>query len=529
MPITYFGSKLSDNIIATPAVGQIGKPGDPDYQPGVPGYVVAKSAVIGRSGWMTYKVGDLDRQQAEALGVDLSNPGADIELFRPEEEIDAACLSSFEAVPVTNSHPDDFVARDNWREVACGHVQNVRKGDYLLDDGNRPIVADLVINTDPLATNVEQGRARSLSCGYTYVLARDGDKLLQTKIRGNHVAVVPAGRAGPEARINDAAPNADVAILENPDVEHALAASETPSVNAQPDHQGRKPTQGAYQVKNIFRDLIGRGLQAMAKDETVQPEALAEAALAAHRATDSEEESEEEKKKAEDARRAKDESEAEEKRKKEERETEDRKKAKDAEEAEEKKKAEDAKRAKDAEEEAAKQHFMPCKVKDCMARDCRMHGALDGILKEHPEAEDADVQELGELMKQFMNEEAREPEHEGDEGMESGVIEPIPMGEDAARAGDAQAADAAAERAFLEKIKPTIARSNDESLKAEFNARLKKFTGRSRASTGTYAGVASAAGRARDTSRAAEGGGYATLQAELDSRRGKPLASKKEN
>jgi len=59
-----------------------------------------------------------------------------------------------------------------------------------------------------LISKIDAG-VRYLSCGYKYHLAKMGDRLLQVDIRGNHVAVVPKGRAGPAARLADAAPQTE--------------------------------------------------------------------------------------------------------------------------------------------------------------------------------------------------------------------------------------------------------------------------------------------------------------------------------
>ena len=42
-----------------------------------------------------------------------------------------------------------------------------------------------------------------MSCGYTYELCEENGQYIQRKIRGNHVAVVDAGRAGPRVSIKD--------------------------------------------------------------------------------------------------------------------------------------------------------------------------------------------------------------------------------------------------------------------------------------------------------------------------------------
>jgi hypothetical protein len=47
---------------------------------------------------------------------------------------------------------------------------------------------------------------REISCGYTYELCEENGQYIQRKIRGNHVAVVDAGRAGPRVCIKDQKP-----------------------------------------------------------------------------------------------------------------------------------------------------------------------------------------------------------------------------------------------------------------------------------------------------------------------------------
>ena len=52
---------------------------------------------------------------------------------------------------------------------------------------------------------LEEGK-REISCGYTYELCEENGRYIQRKIRGNHVAVVDAGRAGPRVCIKDEHP-----------------------------------------------------------------------------------------------------------------------------------------------------------------------------------------------------------------------------------------------------------------------------------------------------------------------------------
>ena len=49
---------------------------------------------------------------------------------------------------------------------------------------------------------LEEGK-REISCGYTYELCEENGQYIQRQIRGNHVAVVDAGRAGSRVSIKD--------------------------------------------------------------------------------------------------------------------------------------------------------------------------------------------------------------------------------------------------------------------------------------------------------------------------------------
>ena len=134
----------------------------------------------------------------EELGLG-SGPGF-IQVYRPEEEVFAPeTMASFEAVPVTNDHPADGVDLDNIRRLQAGHAQNVRRGSGEEAD---LLLADLVITDERLIEAILNGK-REISCGYTYELAEENGRYIQRKIRGNHIAVVDAGRAGARVSIKD--------------------------------------------------------------------------------------------------------------------------------------------------------------------------------------------------------------------------------------------------------------------------------------------------------------------------------------
>jgi len=219
--VAYYGEYLSENIAETPE-----------------GYRICKNAVIARSGYQKYKVSEL--ADPEGLLGERYSPDDEIDVWRDPAEVFApATIASFEGKTFTLTHPDELLEPDNDSRHNQGHIQNVRKGTEALEDGNIPLLADIIVKGPESIRAIETGQ-RELSCGYTYRLAREGYRWDQREIRGNHVALVQHGRAGDEARINDSAPEKE------------------------------KPA-----VKNIFSHLFGLGVKEYAKD--AKPEELADA------------------------------------------------------------------------------------------------------------------------------------------------------------------------------------------------------------------------------------------------------------
>ena len=178
MAIAYFGSPISPNQLETSE-----------------GYLICKNVPIARTGKQDYL--------AREMGVADADPERVIPVMRnPEDVFSVETLASFEGKPVTLTHPPEDVTPENWAAYAKGHVQNVRRsGDY--------ITADLVITDPTLINQVRSGSMRQVSCGYHCDYTADGTGYKQTRIRGNHVAVVPLGRAGAAVSIQDAAPEAE--------------------------------------------------------------------------------------------------------------------------------------------------------------------------------------------------------------------------------------------------------------------------------------------------------------------------------
>ena len=171
MPIAYYGTDISPNKTET-----------------IEGYLVCRNVPIARTGAQEYMARELmlDGDPERPVVVDR----------RPEDVFEPAVLASFEGKPVTDGHPPENVGPENYAAYSRGHVQNVRReGDF--------IVADLYINDKALASDIQNGVKREVSCGYTCNYVPDGAGYRQERIRGNHVAVVPRGRAGHEVAIQD--------------------------------------------------------------------------------------------------------------------------------------------------------------------------------------------------------------------------------------------------------------------------------------------------------------------------------------
>lgn len=174
-------------------------------------------ARIGRAGLHDYR--------AEELGNPAGfRPGQTVRVYRPPEEVfDPASMASFQAKPVTDDHPPQMVDARNWKRYAIGH-----SGQAVSRDGDH-LATDLLI-ADAEAAGRALGGAE-LSNGYhaDFVFGAgttpDGDPFdaVQRNIRGNHIALVDAGRCGGSCRIGD--PSADRACGSTED----SAAGEVPA------------------------------------------------------------------------------------------------------------------------------------------------------------------------------------------------------------------------------------------------------------------------------------------------------------
>lgn len=122
-------------------------------------------------------------------------------LYRDANELEAA-KQTYERVPLMMYHAATS-AENPRKEIWVGTVSNVRfRHPYL--------VADLSVWDVEAIRAIDSGAQRELSCGYRYTAdmapgEADGVKYdgVMRNLIANHVALVEAGRAGPDVMVND--------------------------------------------------------------------------------------------------------------------------------------------------------------------------------------------------------------------------------------------------------------------------------------------------------------------------------------
>lgn len=178
--ISYYGSKISDNLTKTPE-----------------GFLICHNVPIARTGQQLYLGSETPFKELP------SNDTVKI-VRHPEEVFSKATMASFEGKPVTDDHPLEDVTPQNSRTYLKGICRDVRRG---IGEYNDCIVADLMIYDPVLIDEITSKEKREVSCGYDcfWELGND-DTILQKQIRGNHIAIVKNGRAGHRVAVRDSKP-----------------------------------------------------------------------------------------------------------------------------------------------------------------------------------------------------------------------------------------------------------------------------------------------------------------------------------
>jgi len=122
----------------------------------------------------------------------------------PAEVFVEDSIETLRAAPVTRLHPADMVTPDTWKDAdVIGHVDGAPAREEDL------VVAQVVIQDADAIDAIDREKMREVSCGYVCELDLTPGELpsgerydaRQTKIRYNHVALVPRGRAGREVAL----------------------------------------------------------------------------------------------------------------------------------------------------------------------------------------------------------------------------------------------------------------------------------------------------------------------------------------
>ena len=191
------------------------------------------------------------------------------ELRPPEEVMHADSLASFGLMPVTNEHPSDLLTADNAKQYAVGSVS-----ESVVPEGDK--VRAVLMITDASAIEALDAGKSELSCGYTADVVQEAGvwqgqpyDAVQRNIRGNHVALVDAGRAGPACSIR---------------MDAAGAAQEIPMGDVMIELGGSQYSVPAEMVAEFVKQVEAKGLKPMMGDAKPDAAQAASAEMAAVKA-----------------------------------------------------------------------------------------------------------------------------------------------------------------------------------------------------------------------------------------------------
>ena len=165
------------------------------------GYLIIRDNKLARPGIIIYSADELKGIE----GMPAGHKGK-IRVFRhPATLLSDATIKTFDAKPFVVLHQGLLDAK-NTTQVSSGMMFNV----VAKEDG---IYGDIAVHDAAAVKIIESGKMRELSLGYQSAakwqpgVTEDGEPYdaVFTQYQGNHVALVPAGRNGPECAISDAA------------------------------------------------------------------------------------------------------------------------------------------------------------------------------------------------------------------------------------------------------------------------------------------------------------------------------------
>lgn len=155
------------------------------------GQLICENVILARTGYYDYREDEL---------IEGGSPDKVVQVWRsPEEVFDPESIKSMNYKPFVDEHPEDNVTPETVRELARGFMTNVRRGT---GEFSNCLMADLVVTDPDVIELIRSGAKRELSVGYTADIEEENGRYVMKHIRGNHIALCEAGRAG-NARIRD--------------------------------------------------------------------------------------------------------------------------------------------------------------------------------------------------------------------------------------------------------------------------------------------------------------------------------------
>ncbi len=167
---------------------------------------------VDTNGWVTVNGNPLSKvgvfPYSGAQLPDAPDPNRIYQVYRPAEELaDPECVESFKLLPWIDNHTMLGDEEAGLTPAERKGVQGVIGEDVYFD---APYLrGNLKVFSQSLASLIEAGK-RELSCGYrcvyewtSGVFEGQAYDCIQRQIRGNHVALVNAGRMGPDVAVLD--------------------------------------------------------------------------------------------------------------------------------------------------------------------------------------------------------------------------------------------------------------------------------------------------------------------------------------
>ncbi len=167
------------------------------------GSLLCRNVPFARTGTMVYDQSEFVGGE-DTNGDPITSPDGVVIVHRDGDVLfSEPTIESFEASPITVKHPPMFLNPDNRTQYDEGSIRNIRQGDGILSDY---LLADMIVRGRKGLDAIEEQKISEVSPGYDAdyepIPERPGH-YKQTRIVGNHLAIVERGRGGRGVRIGD--------------------------------------------------------------------------------------------------------------------------------------------------------------------------------------------------------------------------------------------------------------------------------------------------------------------------------------